>query len=206
MLKKKAQKQSLRSGELFLGWVISNYRLDEPEDLLPPELEDPEEREDPPPLDIDEPEDLLPLPKLELDGGVLRVVLGLVTDEGVFLLVPRVVSCCLGAVRSLAVPCSRREVPVRWVVVPRLVPTRSVPRSREVPTALPREVPVRAVPVRTVDEVPPLRMVPLREPDTIRPLASRVTPVVLVRRLSLTRLLKRSLESVRTEDPVGRMA
>src|SRR5690606_26115402 len=153
-----------------------------------PELEDPEEREDPPPLDIDEPEDLLPLPKLELDGGVLRVVLGLVTDEGVFLLVPRVVSCCLGAVRSLAVPCSRREVP-----------TRSVPRSREVPTALPREVPVRAVPVRTVDEVPPLRMVPLREPDTIRPLASRVTPVVLVRRLSLTRLLKRSLESVRTE-------
>lgn len=181
-----------------MGWVISNYRLDEPEDLLPPELEDPEEREDPPPLDIDEPEDLLPLPKLELDGGVLRVVLGLVTDEGVFLLVPRVVSCCLGAVRSLAVPCSRREVPVRWVVVPRLVPTRSVPRSREVP--------VRAVPVRTVDEVPPLRMVPLREPDTIRPLASRVTPVVLVRRLSLTRLLKRSLESVRTEDPVGRMA
>lgn len=92
------------------------------------------------------------------------------------------------------------------MLVPRLVPTRCDPVLREVPTALPRVVPVRAVPVRTVEDVPPSRIVPLRDPVTIRPLASLDTPVELVRRLSLTRLLKRSLDSERTDDPVGRMA
>lgn len=71
--------------------------------------------------------------------------------------------------------------------------------------------------VRPVLTVPVL-VVPTRDPVTIRPLASRLIPVrddvevravptVDVRRLVVpTRLLKRSLVSERTEDPVGRIA
>jgi hypothetical protein len=50
------------------------YLLEDPDERLPPELEDdPDERDAPPPLDMDDPEDL-ELPTLEL-GGVLLVVL-----------------------------------------------------------------------------------------------------------------------------------
>lgn len=75
-VKKQSPKTTLIYVGLLLDRVVLNYLLDEPEDLLPPELDEPDEREAPPPLDIDEPEDLLPLPILELDGGVLRVVVG----------------------------------------------------------------------------------------------------------------------------------
>jgi hypothetical protein len=86
-----------------------------------------------------------------------------------------------------------------------VVPTRCV-FPFVVPTEL-RDVPVRAVPVLTVDDVPVLRIVPLRDPVAMRPLASRDTAVVPVRRLFVpTRRLKRSLDSERTEDPFGRTA
>ena len=124
-------------------------------------------------------------------------------DDCVVLLVPTL---------SVALP-GVLLVPTLSVDVPgfRLVPTLCGVFADGVPCVLRvvpvRVVPVRVVPVRTVDDVPVLRIVPLRVPVTIRPLASRDIPVALVRRLSVpTRLLKRSLDSERTEDPVGRTA